>query len=233
MQAANTSMTPRQVALVRESFDKIVPIREQAAALFYNRLFAIDPSTRPLFRGDMKSQGAKLMAAIGAVVKSLDRIDAILDDVRTLARRHHRYGVREERYASVGASLLWAALSREELLMKLGAARDQSVRMAMPMAPPDTLTALDEAGGVMPFATPSSSRPRRPPPELSFSGPHNAVRNIVGHRSDISLLDLGPRRRWPVLTAVPLGGERGASSRSGTVRWTPKMRQVAKVEPCL
>ena len=100
--------------------------------------------------------------------------------------------------------------------MKLGAARDQSVRMAMPVAPPDTLAALGEAGGVMPFATPSSSRPRRPPPELSFSGPHNAVRKIVGHRSDISLLDLGPRSRRPVLTAVPLGGERGASSRSGT-----------------
>src|SRR5215510_2267177 len=100
-------MTPQQVALVRESFTKIVPIREQAAALFYNRLFAIDPSTSPLFRGDMKSQGAKLMAAIGAVVKSLDRIDAILDDLRTLARRHHRYGVREEHYAGVGAALLW------------------------------------------------------------------------------------------------------------------------------
>src|SRR5215510_10331461 len=100
-------MTPQQVALVRESFTKIVPIREQAAALFYNRLFAIDPNTRPLFRGDMKSQGAKLMAAIGAVVESLDRIDTIPDDLRTLARRHHRYGVREEHYASVGAALLW------------------------------------------------------------------------------------------------------------------------------
>ena len=106
MQAASTSITPRQVALVRESFAKIVPIRDQAAALFYNRLFAIDPSTRPLFRGDMKSQGAKLMAAIGAVVESLDRI-TIPDDLRTLARRHHRYGVREEHYASVGAALLW------------------------------------------------------------------------------------------------------------------------------
>src|SRR5215469_7304954 len=107
MQAASIRMTPRQVTLVQESFAKIVPIREQAAALFYNRLFAIDPSTRPLFRGDMKSQGAKLMAAIGAVVKSLDRIDTILDGLRTLARRHHRYGVREEHYASVGAALLW------------------------------------------------------------------------------------------------------------------------------
>ena len=60
-------MTPQQITLVRENFAKVVPIREQAAALFYDRLFAIDPSTRPLFRGDMKSQGAKLMAAIEAV----------------------------------------------------------------------------------------------------------------------------------------------------------------------
>jgi hemoglobin-like flavoprotein len=107
MQAATIRMTPQQIALVRESFAKVVPIREQAAGLFYDRLFAIYPSTRPLFRGDMKSQGAKLMAAIGAVVKSLDRIETMLDDLRALARRHDRYGVREEHYASVGAALLW------------------------------------------------------------------------------------------------------------------------------
>jgi hemoglobin-like flavoprotein len=100
-------MTSQQIALVRESFAKVVPIREQAAALFYDRLFAIDPGTRPLFRGDLKSQGANLMAAIGAVVKSLDRIETMLDDLRALARRHDRYGVREEHYASAGAALLW------------------------------------------------------------------------------------------------------------------------------
>ena len=107
MQAATIRMTPQQIALVRESFAKVVPIGEQAAALFYDRLFAIDPSTRPLFRGDMKSQGAKLMAAIEAVVKSLDRIETMLDDLRALARRHDSYGVREEHYAAVGAALLW------------------------------------------------------------------------------------------------------------------------------
>jgi len=100
-------MTPQQVALVQQSFAKVVPIREQAAALFYDRLFTIDPSTRSLFRGDMKSQGAKLMAAIGAVVKSLGRIEVMLDEIRALARRHDRYGVRDEHYASVGAALLW------------------------------------------------------------------------------------------------------------------------------
>jgi nitric oxide dioxygenase len=100
-------MTPQQIALVQQSFAKVLPIHEQAAALFYDRLFAIDPSTRPLFRGDMKTQGAKLMAAIAVVVKSLNRIDTMLDDLRGLARRHDRYGVQESHYASVGEALLW------------------------------------------------------------------------------------------------------------------------------
>jgi hemoglobin-like flavoprotein len=107
MQGAAIRMTPQQIVLVRESFAKVVPISEEVAALFYDRLFAIDPSTRPLFNGDMKSQGAKLMAAISAVVKSLDRIETMFDDLQALARRHDRYGVREEHYTSVGAALLW------------------------------------------------------------------------------------------------------------------------------
>ena len=107
MQCETIAMTPQQIALVRETFTKVVPIREQAAALFYERLFAIDPSTRSLFHGDMKSQGAKLMAALAAVVQSLDCIETMLDDLRALALRHDRYGVREEHYVSVGAALLW------------------------------------------------------------------------------------------------------------------------------
>jgi hemoglobin-like flavoprotein len=107
MKVTTPQMTSHQIALVYESFAKVVPIREQAAAVFYERLFAIDPSTRHLFRGDMKSQGAKLMAAISAVVKSLDRIENMKGDLEILARRHHGYGVREEHYASVGAALLW------------------------------------------------------------------------------------------------------------------------------
>ena len=51
MQGAAIRMTPQQIAVVRESFAKVVPISEEVAALFYDRLFAIDPSTRPLFNG--------------------------------------------------------------------------------------------------------------------------------------------------------------------------------------
>ena len=47
------------------------------------------------------------MAALGAVVESLDCIETMLDDLRALARRHNRYDVHEGHYASVGAALLW------------------------------------------------------------------------------------------------------------------------------
>jgi nitric oxide dioxygenase len=100
-------MTSQQTELVRRSFAKVVPIRAAAATLFYGRLFALDPGTRPLFRGDIAAQGAKLMAALATVVHALDRLDTVLDEVRALARRHVRYGVDERHYATVGAALLW------------------------------------------------------------------------------------------------------------------------------
>ncbi len=59
-------MTPDQIRLVQDSFRKVVPIRAAAAALFYERLFAIDESLRALFPvRDMTKQGAKLMAKPG------------------------------------------------------------------------------------------------------------------------------------------------------------------------
>ena len=41
-------MTPGEIARVQASFHAVVPIKEQAAALFYGRLFEIDPGTKPL-----------------------------------------------------------------------------------------------------------------------------------------------------------------------------------------
>lgn len=100
-------MTPQQIALVQQSFANVVPIREAAAALFYERLFAIDPSTRPLFRSDMATQGGKLMAALATIVRSLDNLEPMLGRIHALAWRHVGYGVRATHYASVGAALLW------------------------------------------------------------------------------------------------------------------------------
>lgn len=100
-------MTPNQVKAIQESFAKVVPISEQAAALFYGRLFEIAPAVEPLFRGDMKEQGRKLMATLGIVVNGLSNLDAVLPAASALAKRHVDYGVKPDDYAPVGAALLW------------------------------------------------------------------------------------------------------------------------------
>ena len=100
-------MTPEKIKLVTESWEKIRPISEKAAELFYGKLFELDPTLKPLFKGDMKEQGKKLMAMINLAVNSLHNIDAIIPAVEDLGRRHVKYGVQDEHYATVAAALLW------------------------------------------------------------------------------------------------------------------------------
>ena len=100
-------MTDEQVRLVRESWAKVRPIAPAAAGMFYDRLFEIEPSVRPLFKGDMSEQGRMLMGMIGTVVSRLDDLTELVPAVQRLGARHAGYGVRDEHYAPVGAALLW------------------------------------------------------------------------------------------------------------------------------
>jgi nitric oxide dioxygenase len=100
-------MTPEQKSLVQQSFGAVAPIAETAAALFYGRLFELDPSLRPLFHGDMATQGRHLMATLAVAVRGLDELATLVPIVQTLGRRHAAYGVRDEHYATVGEALLW------------------------------------------------------------------------------------------------------------------------------
>ena len=99
-------MTPKQIELVQSSFQQVVPIAEKAAEIFYTRLFQLDPSLRSLFRTDMKEQGKKLMAAIGAVVGNLKNLDRVVPGVEAMGARHLQYGVKDEHYLTVGAALI-------------------------------------------------------------------------------------------------------------------------------
>jgi hemoglobin-like flavoprotein len=100
-------MTPEQVQLIQESFTKVAPISDQAAKLFYGRLFEIAPETKTLFHGDMDEQGRKLMATLAVVVGGLARLDTILPAASALAKRHVGYGVKPSHYTPVGSALLW------------------------------------------------------------------------------------------------------------------------------
>ena len=99
-------MSPHTVALVQNSWAKVTPIAPQAAELFYNNLFARDPALIPLFRGDMRIQGQKLMTMIGAAVSKLSAIDTLVPVLQGLGRRHGGYGVQPHHYDTVGSALL-------------------------------------------------------------------------------------------------------------------------------
>ena len=100
-------LTNAQKTLVQESFAAVVPIADDAAALFYGKLFELDPSLEPMFRGDMAEQRRKLMQMLTAAVKGLDRLDQLVPVVEDLGRRHVGYGVADAHYDTVGAALLW------------------------------------------------------------------------------------------------------------------------------
>ena len=99
-------MTPRQIELVQTSFEKVVPIADTAAGIFYNRLFELNPSLRKLFKSDMKEQGKKLMDSLRSVVGNLRRVDKIVPGIRAMAVRHAGYGVKDQDYATVGQALI-------------------------------------------------------------------------------------------------------------------------------
>lgn len=100
-------MTPTQIKLVQDSFAKVAPISEQAAVIFYDRLFEVAPSVRALFPDDLTEQRRKLMATLAVVVNGLSNLDSVLPAASALAKRHVNYGASPEHYPVVGGALLW------------------------------------------------------------------------------------------------------------------------------
>ena len=100
-------MTPHEKRMVTQSWAQVEPISEQAAELFYGRLFELDPDLKALFKGDMQAQGRKLMASLALVVTSLDDLDGLVPVLQVMGRSHRGYGVKASDYDTVGAALLW------------------------------------------------------------------------------------------------------------------------------
>lgn len=77
------------------------------ADIFYTRLFTLDPTLRPLFKGDLAQQGRLLMVMLNSAVSGLPQLDTLAPVVRQLGARHVHYGVREAHYTTVGSALMW------------------------------------------------------------------------------------------------------------------------------
>ena len=94
------------IKLVQHSWAQVLPIAPIAAELFYGHLFVADPTLIPLFRGNLRAQGDRLMSMIGVAVGKLDDLDKLVPVLRGLGQRHSGYGVRAQHYDTVGAALL-------------------------------------------------------------------------------------------------------------------------------
>jgi nitric oxide dioxygenase len=99
-------MKAREIALVQQSFEQVAAMGEKAAELFYAELFAIDPSLRAMFKGNMREQHRKLLAALAMVVRSLHTPEKIVGAAEALAVKHVDYGVMPIHYTYVGNALL-------------------------------------------------------------------------------------------------------------------------------
>jgi hemoglobin-like flavoprotein len=96
-----------QRELVQTTFARLAVMPEVAGALFYDRLFATNPSFRPLFKNDMRIQVGRLMAMLAMVVYNLHQPGRALPAMRDLAVRHVEYGVKLADYDAVREALLW------------------------------------------------------------------------------------------------------------------------------
>ena len=107
MQTDNNAPTAADVALVRRTFDLVVPISGVAADMFYERLFYMAPSLRGMFPQDMRDQKRKLMVMLAAAVNGLENLDALAPVLMQLGARHAGYGVQDQHYKAVGEALIW------------------------------------------------------------------------------------------------------------------------------
>ena len=100
-------MTPEQVQSIRLTFVQVMNRKQEAGRMFYERLFAIAPDTRPMFRSDIDAQSQKLMDTLALAISGLRDLPSLVSMLEALALRHVGYGVQDKHYDEVGAALLW------------------------------------------------------------------------------------------------------------------------------
>jgi hemoglobin-like flavoprotein len=100
-------MIPQRRQLVTESWKSLAPNGALVGAIFYRRLFEIDPALRPMFSAvTLDEQIHKLVTMLDLVVHWLDVPDKVVPVLKKLGERHSTYGVQDDHYGKVGAALI-------------------------------------------------------------------------------------------------------------------------------
>jgi len=97
------------VPVLRSTFDLVVERQPQVVHRFYEILFSRYPQAMPLFgRNSAAAQEKMLTDALVAVLDHLDDAPWLQSTLSGLGAKHKGYGVTDEMYDWVGASLLAA-----------------------------------------------------------------------------------------------------------------------------
>jgi len=100
-------MIPYRRQLATESWKSLAPNGALVGAIFYRRLFEIDPGLRPMFSAvSLDEQIHKLVTMLDLVVHWLDVPDKLVPVLKKLGERHSTYGVQDDHYGKVGAALI-------------------------------------------------------------------------------------------------------------------------------
>ena len=100
-------LCPSDIALAEASFRKINRHADEAAALFFTRLYEFDPVLRTVAAADHTTRKREFIRLLGTIVHRLDCLDLLRDHVRELASPHSTLVAAEEHHHSVGAAFFW------------------------------------------------------------------------------------------------------------------------------
>ena len=126
------AMLPVDLALVqrlRETYEQLRSKPTPFVELFYRKLFEAAPQVRPMFKSDPASQSQKLLAALDAVVRNLEKPAETAAMLAAMGQRHAAYGAKPEHYTLV-VSLLIDAM-RETLGARTSEERLEEWRQAL------------------------------------------------------------------------------------------------------
>jgi nitric oxide dioxygenase len=105
----DTVFDPVTVQIVRDSCARLPQDQVELTREFYRQLFEMAPSTRSMFHEDMSEQHDRLLSALLAAVRALDRPEMVEDHLRRWGVVHRRmHGVTDEMYVYVGHALVRA-----------------------------------------------------------------------------------------------------------------------------
>jgi hemoglobin-like flavoprotein len=100
-------LSPREIEIVQSDWSRVEALGEPAATLLYDRLFFLDPGLRTLFGPDLAAQKTRLLRMLGSAIAGLSQPELLMPIVEHLGRKHVRFGVKNEDYATLASALMW------------------------------------------------------------------------------------------------------------------------------